>query len=405
MERLSNIEYRIYPSSKQLDRLYSIFRLCSELYNILLAEHESTYGKNQRTLSRNDLNNFITELKRQDQRFKAVYSQVLQNQADRLSKAFANFFRRCKEKRDGANIDVGYPRYKRSVHSITYPQNNGSFKLVGKKLMVSKIGRIPIVLHRPIEGTIKSLTIKRNRAGQFFAVFTCLVDLSEPSTHSGTSVGLDQGLKSFIVGSDGLVVEPPKFLRKSEKKLRKEQRRLSRKVKGSNNRRKQRRKVARVHLKIANQRDDWLHQLSRELAKRYSVIVVEDLPIVNLVKDHRLAKSFSDAGLGTFIEMLEYKVSETGAQLVKVNPAYTTQTCSRCGNVRQGENKVQLGERIYRCLVCGLEMDRDFNAAINIHRAGLARIHACGDDVRLSSEEAVVVEAGTIYCGSARCTS
>ena len=319
-------EYRIYPSSKQLDRLNSIFRLCSELYNILPTEHEAAYEQHQRTLTRNDLNNFITELKRRDARFKAVYSQVLQDQADRLSKAFANYFRRCKEKKEGANIEVGYPRYKRSVHSITYPQNRGSFKLVGNKLAVSKIGRIPIVLHLPIEGTIKNLTIKRNRAGQFFAVFSCVVDVPEPSTHSGPSVGLDQGLKSFIVGSDGLVVEPPKFLRKSGKRLIKEQRKLSRKVKGSKNRRKQRRKVARVHLKITNQRDDWLHQLSRELTTKYGTIVVEDLQLVDLVRDHHLAKSFHDAGLGTFIRMLEYKVSETGAQLVSVNRACTAHT-------------------------------------------------------------------------------
>ena len=402
---IKNVEYRIYPSSKQLDRLYSTFRLCSEMYNLLLTEHEAAYEQHQRTLSRYDLNNYITELKRQDARFKAVYSQVLQKQADRLSKAFANFFRRCRLKEEGANIEVGYPRYKRSVHSITYPQNNASFKLVGNKLEVSKIGRIPIVLHRPIMGTIKSLTIKRNRAGQFFAVFSCEVDIPEPSTHSGPSIGLDQGMKSFIVGSDGLVIGPPKFLRKSEKRLIKEQRKLSRKIKGSKNRRKQRRKVARVHLKITNQRDDWLHQLSRDLASKYGAIVVEDLQIANMVKNHSLAKSFYDAGLGTFISMLEYKVSETGAQLVSVNRAYTTQTCSRCGNVRQGENKVQLSERTYHCQCCGLDIDRDLNASINVHRAGLARIHACGDDVRPSSEKAVVAEAGTRCYGGAQCIS
>ena len=343
-----------------------------------------------------DYNKRIVELKRQNPKLKTVYAQVLQEVGHRLEKAFDSFFRRCKEKADDKGVQVGYPRFKKLVHSITYPQNNGPFKLVGNKLAVSKIGRIPIVLHRPILGTIKTLTIKRNQSGQFFAVFTCEVDMPERSTHPGPSVGLDQGLKSFVVGSNGLVIEPPKFFRKGEKKLRKEQRRLSRKVKGSKNRRKQRRKVARVHLKIANQRDDFIHQLSRELASKYSVIVVEDLQLTNLVRNHSLAKSFNDAGLGTFIDMLEYKVSETGAQLVKVNPAYTTQTCSRCGNVRQGENKVQLGERTYHCPTCGLEMDRDLNAANNIHRAGLARIHACGDDVRLPRKGAVVAEAGTI---------
>ena len=156
---LRNCEYRLYPSRKQLDTLCSTFRLCSELYNLLLAEHESAYELDGRSLSRNDLNNLIVDLKRQDQRFKSVYSQVLQDQADRLSKAFSNFFRRCQEKKEGASIKVGYPRYKKLVHSITYPQNNGSFTLVGSKLKVSKIGRIPIVLHRPVlRRKVKTMT-------------------------------------------------------------------------------------------------------------------------------------------------------------------------------------------------------------------------------------------------------
>jgi putative transposase len=147
---------------------------------------------------------------------------------------------------------------------------------------------------------------------------------------------------------------------------------------------------------IANQRDDFLHKLSSELAKKYSTIVVEELQIQNMVKNHFLAKSLSDAGLSTFINMLEYKVSETGAQLVKVPAAYTTQTCSRCGRIREGDKKLGLGDREYRCSGCGLVIDRDLNASMNIHRAGLARIYACGDDVRLPRMGAVVAEPGTI---------
>jgi putative transposase len=146
---------------------------------------------------------------------------------------------------------------------------------------------------------------------------------------------------------------------------------------------------------IANQRDDFLHKLSSELAKKYSTIVVEELQIQNMVKNHILAKSLSDAGLSTFINMLEYKVSETGAQLVKVPAAYTTQTCSWCGRIREGDEKLGLGDREYRCSGCGLVIDRDLNASMNIHRAGLARIYACGDDVSPSLSKAVVAEPGT----------
>jgi putative transposase len=228
------------------------------------------------------------------------------------------------------------------------------------------------------------------------------LDGEEPKPHQGHALGIDQGLESFIVGSDDLMVEPPKFFRKSEKRLAKEQRKLSRKDDGSNNRRKQKRRVARVHLKVSNQRDDFLHKLSRELAERYSVIVVEDVRIENLVKNHKVAKSFIDAGLSTFISMLEYKVLETGAQLVKVNAAYTTQTCSRCGRVKEGDERLTLNDRTYRCSSCSLEMERDLNASINIHRAGLARIHACGDGVRLPRSKAVVAEPGT-RCSGGSC--
>ncbi|MBI0583267.1 MAG: transposase [Methanomassiliicoccus sp.] len=396
---IRNYEYRLYPSRKQLDKLYSTFRLCSELYNLLLAEHEAAYEQTGVSLTWYDLNNLITNVKRHDARFKSVYSLVLQDQADRLSKAFSNFYRRCHEKKQGKCVKVGYPRYKKLIHSITYPQNNGAFKVVGNKLKVSRIGKIPIVLHRPIIGTMKALTIKRNRAGQWFAVFCCEIENQEPKLHPGPTVGLDQGLNHIVVEADGTVIEPPKFLRKSEKRLAKEQRKLSRKEKGSNNRRRQRHKVARVHLKIANQRGDFLHQLSRELAEKYSVIVIEELQIHNMVKNHSIAKSFYDAGLSSFISMLEHKVSETGARLIKVSAAYTTQTCSRCGHVKEGDEKLGLGDREYRCSCCGLVIDRDLNASMNIHRAGQARIHACGDDVRPSLSKAVVAEPGTTRSG------
>jgi putative transposase len=392
---LRSFEYRLYPSSKQEARLYSTFRLCSELYNTLLAKHVAAYDFDRRSLSRNDMNNHITELKRQDQRFKSVYSQVLQNQADRLSKAYSHFYRRCKEKEQGASIKVGYPRYKKLVHSITYPQNNGSFKLVGNRLEVSKIGKILIVLHRPVIGTMRTLTIKRNRAGQWFAVFCCELVNEKIIPHQGSTVGLDQGLSHIVVGSDGLVIDPPHYFRKAEKRLAKEQRKMSRKEKGSNNYHKQRCKVAKVHLKVANQRNDFLNKLSRDFAETYSMIVVEDLRIESLRKNHSLAKSFNDAGLGNLIQQLEYKVSETGAQLMKVDPAFTTQTCSRCGRIREGDEKLGLGDREYRCSGCGLVIDRDLNASMNIHRAGLARIYACGDDVSPSLSKAVVAEPGT----------
>lgn len=242
---------------------------------------------------------------------------------------------------------------------------------------------------------MKTLTIKRSSSGKWYAIFTCEVE-GKDVINDGPEVGIDQGLKSFIHCSDDLTVEPPNYLRKAEKRLVKEQRKLARKKKGSKNRRKQKRKVARVQEKVADQRADWHHKLSRQIASDYSIIAVEDLDVQGMVHNHRLAKSIYDAGWSSFVNMVEYKVSETGALLVKVDPRNTTQTCSQCGNVLEGEDKLALSDRIYECQVCGLEMDRDLNAARNIlARAGLARSHACGDDVIPSLEKVVVAEAGT----------
>jgi putative transposase len=168
---LRSLVYRLYPSKKQEVRPFSTFRLCSELYNILLTEHEETYELDGRSLSRYDLNNNITNIKRQDIHFNAVHSEVLQNQADRLSKAFSNFFRRCREKKDGKAVKVGYTRYKKLAHSITYPhEDNSSIMVVGNKLNVRKLGRMPIVLHRPIDGITASSWSRTYRSRTWCAI-------------------------------------------------------------------------------------------------------------------------------------------------------------------------------------------------------------------------------------------
>lgn len=386
-------EYRIYPSNKQTARLYSTFRLCTQLHNELLTFSRETYENTGKSCSLKDYNRFITAFKRINPEYKTVYSQTLQEIGNRLTKAFDNFFRRLKEIKKGKRVKPGYPRYKKLTHSICYPQNNGAFKIIGNKLKVSKIGNIPIVLHRQIIGKIKTLTIKRNRAGRWFAVFCCEVYVPEVN-NNGPVVGIDPGLEHIITCSDGNQVEPPRFFKLSEKKLKKEQRRLSRKQKGSKNRKKQRLIVARVHNKIANQREDFLHKLSRELSQKYSAIAIEDTQVADMMSNHLVSKSFQDAGLGTLIRNIEYKVSETGSRLIKVNAAYTTQTCSDCGNVQ----KLKLSERTYNCESCGMSMSRDINSAINmLTRAGLVRSHAYGDNVRPSTEEANVAEVGTIF--------
>jgi len=269
--------------------------------------------------------------------------------------------------------------------------------LSDKKLFVSKIGNIPIILHRVPKGKLKTFTIKRTALG-WFAIFSCSDVPVEKVEVEDDHIGIDVGIESFATLSDGTKIENPKLLRKSEKKLAKFQRRLSRKKKGSKNRRKARFKVARLHQRIFNQRQDFLHQISFKIIRQFKIISVEKLAIKNMVKNHYLAKSINDASWGCFVQMLSYKVERTGGQLIRVNPKNTSRTCSKCGNIQD----MSLSQREFKCLKCGFVCHRDFNSAILVDRAGLVQIsssedNACGDTVRPSLlEMARVVEAGTI---------
>jgi putative transposase len=258
-------------------------------------------------------------------------------------------------------LKAGFPRFKKygRYKSITYPQSG--FKIEGKKLRLSKIGLVNIKLHRPVQGVVKTLTIKRMSSGKWFAIFSCKITF-KPKEKPNGAVGIDVGLHSFAVLSDRQVVENPQKYRKSEKKLAVLQRRFSRKKQKSGNREKARIKVAQLHEKIANQRNDFLHKTSRKIADSYSTVFVEDLQIPNMMRNHKLAKSIADASWGRFIQMLFYKAEEAGGKVVKVEPQGTTQKCSRCGL----KVPKTLTDRIHACPRCGLEMDRDLNASRNI---------------------------------------
>lgn len=397
---LRNYRYRIYPNKKQVKRLFNQLNLCQELYNILLQKCKESYKKDKTPLNnRSELNKLIKEIKQINPKFKSIYSQTIQDVRDRLIKAYSNFFRRLKEKEKGKKIKVGFPRFKKSYKSITYPQNNGSFKFKNeRRLYVSKIGNLPIVKHRDIEGNIKTLIIKRNHAGQWFAIFSCEIDiLKQEHKHPNREVGIDVGLKSFATLSDETKIDNPRFLIKSEKKLRKYQRRLSRKQKKSKNRMKQKIKVARVHNHISNQRADFLHKQSRGIVDNYGFIAFEKLQIKNMVKNHYLAKSINDVAWNDFIQMLGYKASSAGSRAVEVNSKGTTQICSRCNK----EVKKSLAIRIHKCPYCELKIDRDLNSAINILKkatAGRVGSYAYGDLTPTSSlveEASRIVEVGT----------
>ncbi len=279
--------------------------------------------------------------------------------------------------------------------SVTFPQSGFKF-ISDKRIFVSKIGNIPLILHRIPKGKLKTFTIKRTALG-WFAIFSCSDVLIKKIEVEDNHIGIDVGIESFAILSNGTKIENPKLLIKSERKLTRFQRRLSRKKKGSSNRRKARIKIARLHQKIFNKRQDFLHKTSFSLIEQFNVISVEKLQIRNMVKNHYLARSISDASWGCFIQMLSYKVERTSGQLVKVNPRNTSRTCSKCGNIQD----MPLANREFKCLECGFVCNRDLNASQNIDTIGLMEIssseeNACGLNVRPSLIKAVEVETGTI---------
>ncbi len=399
---LRNYEFRIYPSRKQISRLQTQFFLATKLYNILLTVKKETYLANGKTLTKYDLDKDIKYFRDTNTEFKGVYSQVLQNVSDRLSKAYKNFFRRVREKKSGKHIKVGFPRYKQWLKSITYPQSG--FKFVSdKKLCISKIGNVPIVLHRVPRGKVKTMTIKRTKSGKWFVVFSCEIEHTQNGhPFPDKSVGVDVGIESFATLSDGIIIDNPRHLKKSEFKLKRLQRKLSRKVKGSNNRKKAVHMLAVQHELVANQRKDFLHKTSRFIANNYGIVAVENLNINGMLKNHCLAKHIQDASWGTFLRMDAYKVVETGGQFIVGDPFEpTSQKCSGCGTIV----RKSLAERMHNCPICGLKLLRDLNSAINIfdnikNRVGRTRIYACEDSASTSRPErdaSGVVETGTIY--------
>ena len=290
-----------------------------------------------------------------NQNLKNIHSQVLQNVSDRLHKSFKSFFTRVKNKEK-----AGFPRFKSKdkYNSFTYPQHG--FKLDKNKLNLSKIGEINIKLHREIKGKIKILTIKRTLTNKWFAYFSVEEEKEIKFNKPKNYIGIDVGLNSFYTDSNGNKIENPKYLRESELKLIKTQRKLSKKNKNSRNKNKSILKLAKLYEKISNQRLDFLHKQAKILAHNYSNIAIEKLQIKNMIKNKHLSKSINDASWNKFLQILSYKVEETGGQVIKINPkgTSTSQYCI-CGN----KVKKSLATRIHKCNKCGIKIDRDIMSA------------------------------------------
>lgn len=354
-------KYRIYPTKKQ-DRIMSQWlEECRWLFNHFLAERKNTWEQEQKSLSLYEQHASLPALKEQRPSLASVHSQVLQNVAVRIDLAFKAFFRRVK-----AGEKPGYPRFrgKGRYDSFTFPQSG--FSLDGNILRLSKIGNVKVVLHRPVEGNIKTCTIKRSSTGKWYVMFSCEWEQT-PLPENNEAVGIDVGLHSFATLSTGEHIENPRFFRQEEKALAKAQRKLSKAEKGTLERKKRRKVVARIHERIAWKRQDFIHQHSRRIINRFGIIAVEDIHVNRMLHNHCLAKSISDAAWSGFFQLLAQKAAWAARQFVAVNPAYTSQTCSSCGH----RQKMPLSERVFKCPCCGLELDRDHNAAVNILGLGL----------------------------------
>lgn len=361
-------KYRLYPTHAQEAALVETLARCRELYNAALQERRDAYRMAAVSLNYYDQANQLPAVKEARPEYRDIHSQVLQNSLRRVDKAFQAFFRRVK-----AGAAPGYPRFqgRHRYNSLTYPQyaNGARLEYAGGRfgqLALSKLGRFKVRLHRPIEGTIKTVTVCRD-AEQWYVCFSCEVE-AVPLPGSDTATGVDLGLLHFATLSDGSTIENPRHLRHSLKKLKRAQQQLSRCQRGSHRRGRAREAVARLHRKVGKARADFCHKAARELVNTYGTIVLEKLQGANMVRNHKLALSISDAGWGQFVQYVSYKAECAGRSVKSVDPRYTSQTCSSCGSIARKE----LSERWHSC-ACGAELDRDHNAAINILRAGSAR--------------------------------
>ena len=347
------------PTKAIVAKFDNTLTLCRELYNSGLRERIDAYKINQVSITYQDQQNQLPEIKLIRDDLRGVYSQVLQDVLKRLDKTFKAFFGRVKRKEK-----AGFPRFKGQARydSFTFPQANGSFPLDGNNLYLSRIGKVKIRLSQAMIGKVKTLTIKREVSG-WFAIFTVETE-KEILPKTGLSVGIDAGIENFATLSNGEQIENFKYFENSQKRLRVSQRSVSRKKKGSHSRKKAVFQLRKIHEKIKNQRNDFAHKVSTKLVKNFDLIAIEDLNILGMSRGI-LSKQIHDVAWNSFFQKLEYKAENAGRKLIKVNPNGTSQTCI-CG----ARVEKKLSQRWHKCEVCGYENHRDIvSAKVVLQRA------------------------------------
>jgi len=367
-------KFRLYPNEGQQILIQKTFGCCRFIYNYYLAKRIKLYKTEAKSINYYDCANDLKNLKKEFDWLKEIDSISIQSSLRDLDFAYQNFFRRVKQ----GDSKVGFPKFKSKKNnkkSYKTKYTNGNIQVLENKIKLPKIGLVKCKISKQIQGRIISATISQNPSGKYF-VSVCCTDVIIPYYSStGSIVGIDLGIKKFAITSDNQHIENPKFLRKSEKKLAKLQKQLSRKTIGSNNRNKARIKVVKQHEKIVNQRKDFLHKTSTQLVKDYDIICLETLNIKNMVKNHKLAKSISDVSWGEFVRQLQYKSYWYGKIIKQIDTYYaSSQICSECKY--KNIDVKDLSVREWECPECHTVHDRDVNASKNILNEGLRLLSA-----------------------------
>ena len=351
--------FRIYPNKEQQQLLVQWIGQARFVWNKMLEKNIKSYEENKEFIFAYDMIKSLPDLKSEFDWLNQCPSQVLQQKCQDLGTAL-------KVKK----YNRGFPKFKsraRDTSGIRFPQG---VKIQGNRVNIPKMKTgIKVKLHQEILGKRGAATVYKNKADQWFISFVVEITDVEPIKEINSAVGIDLGLKEFLITSDGEVIKNPRFHRNSEKKIIKAQKQLSRKQKGSNNRKKSRLKLAKRHNKVKNQRKDFINKTASSIAKDYDLVLIEDLNVKGMVKNHKLAKSINDVSWSMFVTALEWQCKKRGKHLHKVNRFYpSSKTCNSCGH-----KKADLGlhERVYSCSNCGTEIDRDLNAALNIRDEGL----------------------------------
>ena len=362
-------KYRLFPTSAQRTSLERVLELCRWVYNDTLAIRKDAYAPNGlptgKGLSLYDTNKLLTIWKTDKPALRQVHSQVLQNVQERVDLAFQAFFRRVK----AGEKEAGYPRFRGKGWYDSFTFKQSGYKLNGDTLFVSKVGNIPIRLHRPLCADVKTLTIQRDAVGNWYACFSCEADIA-PLAPTHKVVGVDLGLTTFAYLSDGTKIDRHRWMKQDAKDIARLQRKKETFAKGSPERRKVIHALCHAYERATNRRKNFAHQASRKLVNTYQFIALEKLDIqeMQVTGNKLIRRNIADVAWGQFVQFTAYKAANAGRRVALVHPRGTTQMCSGCGEIVPKD----LSVRLHDCPHCGLVLNRDHNAALNILARGLA---------------------------------